>query len=214
MSAEVLKAPKKSKTQRDTDKVEHNLQSIVNSLSKSLELVDATDSTLDRFESVFDHANTLDAVIKSVAEMADVLSNKITDFLANKDKTYSNDEKSKKTTANSNDLSTSNYESLEKVLQKYESEIREHIRMEQQLKIYSESLEERIEKLETSTAQQVTQIEELELDKQRLQRELRSVRTENAFQIRKGDSGIFTRVREAGSSASHHTKTGSMDQVS
>ena len=39
------------------------------------------------------------------------------------------------------------YKNLEKLLQKYEAEIRDHIRLEQQLKIYTEGLEEKINKI-------------------------------------------------------------------
>jgi len=41
-----------------------------------------------------------------------------------------------------------NYENLEKMLQKYEAEIRNHIRIEQQMKIYTDSLQEKIEEKE------------------------------------------------------------------
>lgn len=40
------------------------------------------------------------------------------------------------------------YNNLEKILQKYEAEIRNHIRIEQQMKIYTDSLKERITFLE------------------------------------------------------------------
>ena len=46
--------------------------------------------------------------------------------------------------AQKDDENDSNYQSLEKVLQKYEAEIREHIRKHQQLEIYSDLLEEEI----------------------------------------------------------------------
>jgi hypothetical protein len=45
---------------------------------------------------------------------------------------------------NSDNLANSNYANLEKLVQKYEAEIREHIRIEQQLKIYSDGLEEKM----------------------------------------------------------------------
>lgn len=43
-----------------------------------------------------------------------------------------------------------NYKNLEKVLQKYEAEIRNHIRIEQQLKIYTEGLQEKMEEKQNS----------------------------------------------------------------
>lgn len=41
-----------------------------------------------------------------------------------------------------------NYGNLEKLLQKYEAEIRNHIRIEQHLKIYTESLQEKFDEKE------------------------------------------------------------------
>lgn len=43
------------------------------------------------------------------------------------------------------EIGEENYQNLEKVLQKYEAEIRNHIRIEQQLKIYTESLQEKFD---------------------------------------------------------------------
>ena len=40
------------------------------------------------------------------------------------------------------------YEKLEKVLQKYEAEVRKHIRMEQQLKLYAESIQQKLDESE------------------------------------------------------------------
>lgn len=47
---------------------------------------------------------------------------------------------------NSDLQNSEEYTNLEKLLQKYEAEIRDHIRLEQQLKIYTEGLEEKINK--------------------------------------------------------------------
>lgn len=45
-------------------------------------------------------------------------------------------------------MTDENYLVLEKVLQKYEADIRDHIRTEQQLKLYSDSLQETLEESE------------------------------------------------------------------
>ena len=216
MSAESLKAPKKQMSQREADRIERDLQRVVNGLSHGLELVDANNEAFERFEAIFDQANTLDSIIHSVAEMAEILSEKLTAFFGNSTKAPSEIKKGSKKAANkSDDFAAANYENLEKVLQKYEGEIREHIRIEQQLKIYSESLEERIEKLEAGEHEQIARIDGLEQERLRLHREvreLRSTRAENAA-IRKGDSGLWSRPRETTSSVGLHTKTGSMDQL-
>lgn len=216
MSAESLKAPKKQMSQREADRIEQDLQRVVNSLSLGLELVDSNNEAFERFEAIFDQANTLDSIIHSISEMAEILSEKLTAFFGNSTKAPSEVKKGSKKAANkSEDFGAANYENLEKVLQKYEGEIREHIRIEQQLKIYSESLEERIEKLEVGDHEQLARIDSLEQERVRLHRELRELRStrgENAV-LRKGDSGLFMRPRETNTSSGLHAKTGSMDQL-
>lgn len=52
--------------------------------------------------------------------------------------------KSRLNDSSNSQSSDTNYQNLEHVLQKYEAEIRDHIRIEQQLKIYTESLEQEL----------------------------------------------------------------------
>ena len=82
-------------------------------------------------------------------------------------------------------LSDPNYENLEKVLQKYEAEIREHIRIEQQLKIYSDGLEEKISEKEAEMEQKVKemerQISQLNEDKAKLSKQLYDTKFEKIF---------------------------------
>ena len=47
------------------------------------------------------------------------------------------------------------YLNLEKILQKYEADIRSHVRIEQQMKIYTDSLQETIEEKERTFANQL-----------------------------------------------------------
>jgi phytoene/squalene synthetase len=67
------------------------------------------------------------------------------------------------------------YNNLEKVLQKYEQEIRNHIRVEQQLKIYTDSmqetLEEREKKIKQLTEQNITMTKHLEKKLEEAQQE-------------------------------------------
>lgn len=46
------------------------------------------------------------------------------------------------------DVEKEDYENLEGAMQKAEAEVRKHIRLEQQLKIYMDGLEEKVEQLE------------------------------------------------------------------
>lgn len=103
-----------------------------------------------------------------------------------------------------NALSDPNYENLEKVLQKYEAEIREHIRIEQQLKIYSDGLEEKVAEKEAEMAVQAAgfkkQIAVLNEDKAKLSKMLYDAKFERIFlekKLKKGrESGGFN-VRDS-----------------
>ena len=81
-----------------------------------------------------------------------------------------------------NQLSNASYNNLEKLLQKYEGEIREHIRIEQQLKIYSESLEEKIdgfqkkmENIKKKYDTQKYQMQGYQLQQKKLKKELEAL---------------------------------------
>lgn len=51
------------------------------------------------------------------------------------------------------------YLNLEKVLQKYEADIRNHIRVEQQLKIYTDSIQEAFDEKEKKMSAQIKSLE-------------------------------------------------------
>lgn len=123
------------------ENLEQNLQSIVNNLTSAMEYLNFNSKLFEKFEDIFKNANTLEEIISAISLM-------IKNFVKNikllnlKQMTKSSsilDESLEKK------VSDTNYQNLEKVLQKYEAEIREHIRIEQQLKIYTESLEEKID---------------------------------------------------------------------
>lgn len=123
------------------ENLEQNLQNIVNDLTTAMEFLNFDSKLFEKFEDIFKNANTLEEIISAISSM-------IKNFVKNikllnlkqmtKSSSFLDETMEKK-------VSESNYQNLEKVLQKYEAEIREHIRIEQQLKIYTESLEEKIE---------------------------------------------------------------------
>lgn len=101
-------------------------------------------------------------------------------------------------------LADPNYESLERVLQKYEAEIREHIRIEQQLKIYSDGLEEKVtEKEAEMTAQEAgfkKRIEVLNEDKAKLSKLLYDAKFEKIFlekKLKKGRESSTFHLRDS-----------------
>lgn len=81
--------------------------------------------------------------------------------------------------ASSLEIGNQNYESLERLLQKYEAEIRDHVRIEQQMKIYADGLEESLAELR----ERVKSLESEALDNQNkcaeLQREIKNTRNES-----------------------------------
>ena len=54
--------------------------------------------------------------------------------------------------------SSSEYENLEKITQKYENQIREHISIEQQLKLWSDSMQSEQEEKEKELAKQIEEL--------------------------------------------------------
>ena len=56
-------------------------------------------------------------------------------------------------------VNTEEYQNLEKLVQKYEAEIRNHIRIEQQLKIYTESIQEKFDDKEKKINENLSETE-------------------------------------------------------
>lgn len=132
------------------ESTEHILQKIVNNLTKGLEALFLVSAEFDEVEKLFTNASTLDGTLININIMVEKLVSLLSSSKPTKNTKesifYAHKDSDKKP------LSSSNYRDLEKVLQKYEAEIREHIRVEQQMKIYSESLEDRITELKTEVA--------------------------------------------------------------
>lgn len=73
------------------------------------------------------------------------------------------------------------YESLERLLQRHEAEIRSHIRVQQQLKIYIEELEQEI----LNTKQRQQQIDEIQAQNHRLTIELNEIKSSRLLSLSK-----------------------------
>lgn len=136
-----------SELSMDKEGVEELLQSIVNNLTRGLEMVSIKSLEFDKIEDLFKDSATLEETLQNINTMVEkfidrVETNRLSDRF--KESIGNRSTRSKKLDS---EFSSSNYENLEKMLQKYEAEIREHIRVEQQLKIYSESLEEKVDEL-------------------------------------------------------------------
>lgn len=93
---------------------------------------------LDEYEKKVMDADSLLQILEVIYDMFKKLMSavKVTKGKTNKSTTDSTGEKS---------VNTEEYHNLEKLVQKYEAEIRNHIRIEQQLKIYTESIQEKFD---------------------------------------------------------------------
>ena len=152
-------------------KLESSLQLIVNNISQILQILKVDSKVFETFEKVFEQSTTLEDVIKAINEMSELTLKKITKMqpdLANSFQISKSERK--KTNLNEGEIGTENYETLEKLLQKYEAEIRDHIRIEQQIKIYSDTLEESISEFENKVRKMEKENSDLKLKMTEIQR--------------------------------------------
>ncbi|CAK89340.1 unnamed protein product (macronuclear) [Paramecium tetraurelia] len=77
-------------------------------------------------------------------------------------------------------LQNQDYQELEKQVQKYESEIRKHIRTEQQIKLYCEQLQQQLEQFHQNTVNQ-NLIHQLKKEIATLQEQKKHLMEENTF---------------------------------
>ena len=97
-------------------------------------------------EKCFESSFTLKAILSNIYKMANKLCFHIAGTLQEKAKNSVNVSKLS-VKSNNTEKEQDNYEELERMLQKYEQEVREHIRIEQQLKLYADGLEEEVDQL-------------------------------------------------------------------
>lgn len=175
----------------EIETIEKHIQNILNSLIKGLQLLSAKDSTFDKFQNVFYKSESLEEYLSGLHEMVEQLVRSMQAKLRadRNDPRPSHFESSsnpnESTMLNHKILNDPHYGNLEKVLQKYEAEIREHIRIEQQLKIYSDGLEEKIKETEKEMASKVEHLQgrvgQLEDERAKFQRLLQISKMENLF---------------------------------
>jgi chromosome segregation ATPase len=168
-------------------------------LIKGLQKLDINEKIFDKFQNVFYSSDSLEEYLDGLYEMLKVLIKSMDTKLKKTsleksslnskskevDKVKEIQEHNESTLQNNKVLSDPNYENLEKVLQKYEAEIREHIRIEQQLKIYSDGLEEKIAEKEAEMAEKMKnmkkQINQLNEEKSKLSKLLYDTKFEKIF---------------------------------
>lgn len=80
-------------------------------------------------------------------------------------------------------INTEEYQNLEKLVQKYEAEIRNHIRIEQQLKIYTESIQEKFDdkekKISDNLIETSTQLKDIIAERDTMKKKIEELTKEN-----------------------------------
>lgn len=178
-----------NKDDYDIRTIEKLIQNLLNLLIQGLQKLNVEEKTFDKFQNVFYSSDSLEEYLDGLYEMLKVLISKIDNKPEHKLLNKVSLEKnlsSLKTSENKKELpSNQNYENLEKVLQKYEAEIRDHIRIEQQLKIYSDGLEEKLTEKDSEHQEKVNslqkQINDLLSEKSHLSKLLYDLKFEKLF---------------------------------
>lgn len=161
--------------------IEDFLQSIVNISSQIMEIADVSLSDFSDIETRFERSSTIEEVLLIIEHMGVLSLDHLRRTQTADSKRGKKDKPRPAADTNSfSGLACSSYEELEKLLQKYEAEIREHIKIEQQMKIYSDNLEERVAELETARTADSARARGLEKEVQRLKGELDSFQTDKA----------------------------------
>lgn len=209
MSSSKFSSQRPSQFELQNSKI--HLEEIGSSIREGLNLVAAESVFLKSFEQEFVSAATLDQILgivsKSLKRFVQIVEEKL--LLDRKCGSSNNLESTKAHPLAETNNETENYSNLEKLVQKYESEIREHIRVQQELRLYSEDLLEKFDemtqtnrdlrkkvaKLETNLSDQTVKlkkaIEENSLLSKRLQK----------LELRRASSSFMQSKRTANMSA-------------
>ena len=174
MSIESFKFKSASKLSTDNDSVQECLQSIVSTLAAALERC-LTPKQFERIEGMFSDSDSLSEILHSISKMATMISEHITKRESASTKIQSPQFQAQ--IENHEHTNEENYLNLEKMVQKYEKEIRDHIRMEQQLNIYAQSLEEELDGLKLSYVSKSV-VDDLEKQLGNSKREVERLRAE------------------------------------
>jgi hypothetical protein len=144
-----------------------HLEEIGSALLEGLTLFACDKKLVDRFEKEFLESKSLDQILGLVSKSVKRLICLITDqFTIDKIKASDAKLNSQEMESTNRDEDPDSYSNLEKLLQKYESEIREHIRVQQELRLYSEDLLEKFEELSSRNKDYKRKINKLELSLQ------------------------------------------------
>lgn len=139
------------------------------------ELLDKILTYFEKFIKTKDDLKTLEQKLsdyENIMGLIDIIKNVFSDLTSKIDEKISS-------------AGEENYTQLEKIVQKYEGEIRNHIRVEQQLKLYAESLQSKLEDAEKSRNELQEQTkgmmnyQSVKKDNQKLAENLKQMKEEN-----------------------------------
>ena len=148
------------------NEVDDDVKKLLLTTFKLFEVTKVPHTVTSEWNRKIEESDTMSKVMKVIIEMIEFVSCTISKQQASlsedsylvqkKDDTPISMGKSKET-------SDSSYLCLEKLVQKYEGELRKHVRVEQSMKIFAETLQERIEILEKLCDEEHAKLEVLDL---------------------------------------------------
>lgn len=165
---------------------EYHLQRIVKNLSHMLIFVPTKSITFAKFLKTLDECEGLDDILAILADLTEYVASELDRKAAYTHKIQQLKKSKKELTKGVLTIPEyvnprEEYESLERLLQRHEAEIRSHIRVQQQLKIYIEELEQEIHQ----ARQRQHQIAEIQAQNHRLTTELNEIKSGNLLSLSK-----------------------------
>ncbi|KAL4480148.1 hypothetical protein ABPG74_020664 [Tetrahymena malaccensis] len=137
-----LKQTEEIMTEQQQSQLENSMKDLLEKILTYMEKFIKTKDDLQAIESKLNDYDNLNSLLDIIKSIFSHLTAKIDEQLP-KDKTQQ-----KATNENNED-----YDQLEKILQKHEAEIRTHIRLEQQLKLYAENLQSKLDESEQARSE-------------------------------------------------------------
>jgi chromosome segregation ATPase len=175
------KKSRQKKGQSEAERCERHIEGIVISLVEGFTLVPDSHKLVSELESGLMVTTGVEEALSVIAGSLKQFMKRIETILVTK----SNEgilkgvESTKSNLVADNSESESCYLGLEKLVQKYESDIRDHIRIEQELRLYSEDLAERMTEVTSRSKDLKKKVSKLEMQVQDLRIKLSTATDHN-----------------------------------
>jgi len=153
----------------NTAAIEESLKGLLDKMLDYFQKFIKTDNDLQELEEKLNDYDNLTTLVKIISEVFSSLTEKMDKLVSRED--------------------NENYDELEKIVQKYEAEIRTHIQVEQQLKLYAESLQSKVDDSEKNRTDLLDQtknmINDVKRDNQKLAESCKRLKDENKELLQK-----------------------------